>query len=203
MAQTGTSLPHVAYRGSNQVINDVVAGHVKIACDNAASAVPQSRAGNVRPLAVSSLTCLEELPDVPTLSDTLPGFEALTWFGFVAPSALPKEIENRLVAAPQAVSHDPATRAPVQPLSAVPRGLTGDGFGNFVRSALPKWGPWSRRRGSSRNRRDAGARCPSPEIAPTSVQKPAAPMPIPSMAAKPHMEVRSTATRVAALRQGA
>jgi tripartite-type tricarboxylate transporter receptor subunit TctC len=50
MAQTGTSLPHVAYRASNQVINDVVAGHVKIACDNAASAVPQSRAGTCGPL---------------------------------------------------------------------------------------------------------------------------------------------------------
>lgn len=141
MAQTGTSLPHVAYRASNQVINDVVAGHVKIACDNAASAVPQSRAGNVRALAVSSLNRLEELPDVPTVSDTLPGFEALTWFGFVAPAALPKEIADRLVTELQAVGQDPATRARVQALSAVPSGLAGDGFGNFIRSELAKWGP--------------------------------------------------------------
>ena len=141
MAQTGTSLPHVAYRASNQVINDVVAGHVKIACDNAASAVPQSRAGNVRALAVSSLNRLEELPDVPTVSDTLPGFEALTWFGFVAPAALPKEIADRLATELQAIGQDPATRARVQALSAVPSGLTGDAFGKFIASELAKWGP--------------------------------------------------------------
>jgi tripartite-type tricarboxylate transporter receptor subunit TctC len=141
MAQTGTSLPHVAYRASNQVINDVVAGHVKIACDNAASAVPQSRAGNVRPLAVSSLARLEELPDVPTVAETLPDFEALTWFGFVAPSTLPNDLRDRLVAEMRAVSEDPATRARVRSLSAVPSGLAGGEFGAFIKSELSKWGP--------------------------------------------------------------
>jgi tripartite-type tricarboxylate transporter receptor subunit TctC len=90
---------------------------------------------------VSSLNRLEELPDVPTVSDTLPGFEALTWFGFVAPAALPKEIADRLATELKAVGQDPATRARVQALSAVPSGLTGDAFGNFIASELAKWGP--------------------------------------------------------------
>lgn len=141
MAQTGTSLPHVVYRSSGQVIQDVMAGHVKIACDNAATAVPQSRAGTVRPIAVSALKRLDDLPDVPTVAETLPGFEALTWFGFVAPAGLPQDIADRLVIELRGVSADPAVQARLRQLSAVPSGLSGDDFGAFIRSELAKWGP--------------------------------------------------------------
>jgi len=141
MTQTGTKLPHVAYRSSNQVIQDVVAGHVKIACDNAASAVPQSQAGNVRPLAVSSLKRFEDLPDVPAIAETLPDFEALTWFGFVAPSGLPDEIAQKLTAELKAIGQDPAVRAQLAKISAVPSTLAGAEFGNFIKSEVSKWGP--------------------------------------------------------------
>ena len=141
MTQTGTKLPHVAYRSSNQVIQDVIAGHVKVACDNAASAVPQSLAGNVRPLAVSSLKRFEDLPDVPALAETLPEFEALTWFGFVAPSGLPEPMAETLTAALKAVGQDPAVRAQLAKISAVPSTLAGAEFGAFIKSEIAKWGP--------------------------------------------------------------
>jgi tripartite-type tricarboxylate transporter receptor subunit TctC len=141
MAQTGTSLQHAVYRSSGQVIQDVVAGHVKIACDNAASAVPQSQAGTVRPIAVSSLKRLEDLPAVPTVAETLPGFEALTWFGFVAPAGLPTEIADRLTTELQAISRDPAIQMRLRQLSAVPSGLVGNEFGTFIKSELAKLGP--------------------------------------------------------------
>lgn len=141
MTQTGTKLPHVAYRSSNQVIQDVVGGHVKIACDNAASAVPQSLAGNVRPLAVSSLKRLDDLPGVPTIAETLPEFEALTWFGFVAPSGLPDAVAQKLTGELQAIGQDPAVRAQLAKLSAVPSALAGAAFGDFIKAEVAKWGP--------------------------------------------------------------
>ncbi len=147
MSQTGVTLPHVAYRSSNQVIQDVIAGHVKIACDNAASAVPQIKAGTVRGIGVSALKRLEDLPDLPALAETLPGFEALTWFGIVAPADLPQPIADRLVAELKEVSRDPGVQARVRQLSAVPSTLAGAEFGVFVKSELEKWGPVVERAG--------------------------------------------------------
>ena len=141
MAQTGVRLPHVAYRASNQVMQDVLAGHVKVACDNAASAVPQVQAGNVRPIGVSALQRLEDIPDVPTLAESLPGFEALTWFGFVAPAGLPQDIADKLTAEMAAVGKDPEVQSRLKKLSAVPSTLSGEAFGAFIRSELQKWGP--------------------------------------------------------------
>ncbi|HEY8566960.1 MAG TPA: tripartite tricarboxylate transporter substrate binding protein [Beijerinckiaceae bacterium] len=141
MAQTGVKLPHVAYRASNQVMQDVLAGHVKVACDNAASAVPQVQAGNVRPIGVSALQRLEDIPDVPTLAESLPGFEALTWFGFVAPAGLPQDIADKLTAEMAAIGRDPEVQSRLKKLSAVPSTLAGEAFGGFIRSELQKWGP--------------------------------------------------------------
>ena len=147
MAQTGVSLPHVAYRASNQVIQDVIAGHVKVACDNAASAVPQIKAGTVRGIGVSALERLPDLPDLPTLAETLPGFEALTWFGIVAPADLPQPIADKLIATLKVVAADPGVQAKLRQLSAVPSTLAGPEFGAFIRSELGKWGPVVERAG--------------------------------------------------------
>jgi len=141
MAQTGISLPHVVYRASNQVMQDVVAGQVRIACDNASSAVPQVKAGTVRGIGVSSLSRLEELPDLPAIAESLPGFEALTWFGFVAPVGLPQPVAARLVAELKAISAEPAVQERMVALSSVPSRLAGDEFAAFIRSELAKWGP--------------------------------------------------------------
>ena len=147
MTQTGASLPHVAYRSSNQVIQDVMAGHVKVACDNAASAVPQVKAGTVRGIGVSALQRLDDLPDLPALAETLPGFEALTWFGIVAPADLPQPIADRLIAELREVARDPGVQARIMQLSAIPSTLAGPEFGAFVRSELEKWGPVVERAG--------------------------------------------------------
>lgn len=141
MSQTGVSLPHVAYRSSNQVIQDVIAGHVKVACDNAASAVAQVKAGTVRGIGVSSQQRLDDLPDLPAIAETLPGFEALTWFGFVAPADLPAPIADKLVAELKAVGADPTVQSRLKQISAVPSTLAAGEFGAFIRSELAKWGP--------------------------------------------------------------
>lgn len=141
MAATGVKLPHVVYRSSNQVMQDLIAGHVKIACDNAASAVPQIKAGTVRGIGVSSLDRLKGLPDLPALAETIPGLEALTWFGIVGPAGLPKPITDKLIAELKAVAAEPETQARLEQLSSVPSRLSGPEFGAFIRSELKKWGP--------------------------------------------------------------
>ncbi len=141
MSQTGVKLPHVAYRASNQVIQDVIAGHVKIACDNAASAVSQVKAGTVRGIGVSSLKRLEDLPDLPAIAETLPGFEALTWFGVVGPAGLPDPVVEKLIRELTAVAAEPGVQERLRQLSAVPSTLSSKAFGDFIRSELGKWGP--------------------------------------------------------------
>lgn len=141
MSQTGVKLPHVAYRASNQVMQDVIAGHVKIACDNAASAVSQVKAGTVRGIGVSSLKRLDDLPDLPAIAETLPGFEALTWFGFVGPSGLPQPLADRLIGELKEVAAEAGVQARLRQLSAVPSNLAGAAFGSFVKAELEKWGP--------------------------------------------------------------
>lgn len=141
MSQSGVTLPHVVYRSSNQVMQDVVAGHVKVACDNAASAVPQVKAGTVRGIGVSALQRLPDLPDLPTIAETLPGFEALTWFGIVAPADLPAAIADRLIGQLKQIAAEPETQARLAQLSSVPSTLAGRDFGDFIKSELAKWGP--------------------------------------------------------------
>lgn len=147
MSRTGVTLPHVAYRSSAQVIQDVMAGHVKVACDNAASAVPQIRAGTVRGIGVSSLQRFEAIPEVPPIADVLPGFEALTWFGWVAPVGLPNDISEKLISELKTAAADPALQARLKDVSTVPSGLAGDEFGAFIKSELAKWGPVVERAG--------------------------------------------------------
>ena len=141
MSQVGVRLPHVVYRSSNQVMQDVLAGHVKVACDNAASAVPQVKAGTVRGIGVSALKRLADLPDLPTIAETLPGFEALTWFGIVAPSNLSPSIAEKLIGQLKQIAAEPETQARLADLSSIPSTLAGQEFGDFIKSELAKWEP--------------------------------------------------------------
>jgi tripartite-type tricarboxylate transporter receptor subunit TctC len=93
----GLEMTHVPYRGMPQAVNDVVAGHVHMVFADPAGAPPLINDGKIRPLAVSSLTRIGAVPDVPTLDESgFPGFEAVSWHMIVAPSGTPKEIVNRL-----------------------------------------------------------------------------------------------------------
>lgn len=147
MAATGVTLPHVTYRSSNQVMQDLIAGHVRITCDNAASAVPQVQAGTVTGIGVSSLARMKELPNLATLAETIPGLEALTWFGIVAPAGLPDDIAGKLIAELKKIAEEPETQARLEQRSVAPSQLAGKQFGDFIRSELNKWGPVVERAG--------------------------------------------------------
>ena len=96
-AMTGTSLVHVPYKGAPQAINDQIAGRVQIQFANAAVALPQIKAGTLRPLAVTSAKRWETLPELPTMQEAgVPGFEASQWLGVLAPPGTPPAIVAKL-----------------------------------------------------------------------------------------------------------
>jgi tripartite-type tricarboxylate transporter receptor subunit TctC len=96
-SRAGLSLAHVPYRGAAQALADVIAGHVDLKLDAYVSASAHIADGELRALAVSSLTRLPELPDIPTIAESgFPGFEVTYWIGVVAPAALPESIRARL-----------------------------------------------------------------------------------------------------------
>ena len=92
----GIDLLHVPYKGSAPAMMAVIGGEVQILFENISGAVPNIKAGRLKPVAVTSLKRDPVLLDVPTLDETLPGFEVLAWFGLFAPAATPRDIVNRI-----------------------------------------------------------------------------------------------------------
>ena len=93
----GVEMVHVPYRGSSPALTDLLAGQVQVMFDATPSSLPHIRAGKLRPLAVTTATRLEVLPDVPTVGDFVPGYEASSWLGFGrAPKNMPAAVVDRL-----------------------------------------------------------------------------------------------------------
>src|SRR5215475_2720231 len=95
-SMTGANLTHVPYRGDGPAMADLVAGQVQVGFATMTASLGFIRAGQLRPLAVCTAKRSEALPDVPTVSDTVPGFEASSWFGLAAPTGTPKDIVDNL-----------------------------------------------------------------------------------------------------------
>jgi tripartite-type tricarboxylate transporter receptor subunit TctC len=95
----------------------------------------------VRAIAVTARERLPQLPDVPAVAETIPGFEALSWVGFIAPSRVPDPVLDRLSDACQAAARDPEVRRRVDEGGAVPVGGMRAGFAAFIRAEMDRWGP--------------------------------------------------------------
>ena len=102
---------HVPYRGAGPALNDLVGGQVKIGILNIASSLPHIRAERIRPLAVTSEKRNSALPDVPSMSETVPGFEFAEWFSFAAPGGTPDEVVEKLYAAIKTAASKPEMEA--------------------------------------------------------------------------------------------
>jgi tripartite-type tricarboxylate transporter receptor subunit TctC len=131
---------HVAYKGAAPALQDVIAGHVQIMFATAASVVGHIRAGLVRPLAVTTLKRTAVLPEVPTIDELgLPGFDATTWHGLVAPAGTPPEIVAALHGATVAALADPETRKALGDLGVDIVGSSPQEFAAYIKSEIPKW----------------------------------------------------------------
>lgn len=100
---TGTNMQHVPYKGRQFAIPDLVGGSIQVMFDNMPSALPMAREGKIRALAQTTATRSSAAPDVPTVAETVPGFEATTWFAMFAPAGTPKEVVARINAEMQRV----------------------------------------------------------------------------------------------------
>jgi tripartite-type tricarboxylate transporter receptor subunit TctC len=134
-------LLHVPYKGSPAMVTDLIGGQVQFAFDTSTSILPHAANGRVKLLGVTSLTRSPAAPNVPTLAEQgLPGFEALTWAGLVAPAGTPPAIADKVSSAMNRVLANPATAVYLAGIGATPAGGTAGDFDRFIRKELVRWG---------------------------------------------------------------
>jgi tripartite-type tricarboxylate transporter receptor subunit TctC len=139
MAMTGVKMLHVPYRGSAPALTDMISGQVHVMFDNVLSSIGHLQSGALRPLAVTSRTRLETLPDVPTVAETVPGYETGTWWGVGAPKATPAEIIEKLNREINAILAEPKIKTRFAELGAGPMIVTPQAFGKFLAAETEKW----------------------------------------------------------------
>jgi tripartite-type tricarboxylate transporter receptor subunit TctC len=139
-ALAGVDLVHVPYRGAAPALTDLIAGQVQVMFDVATSSIGQIKAGKVRALAVTGAARSQALPDLPTLSDFVPGYEASNFRGVGAPRNTPAEIVDKLYQAISAGLADPQVKARITDLAAAPLPMTPIEFGKLVAEETEKWG---------------------------------------------------------------
>jgi tripartite-type tricarboxylate transporter receptor subunit TctC len=136
---TGISMTHVPYRGSAPMLTDLIGGQVQVTFDNLPASIEFIRAGKLRPLAVTTTTRAQVLPDVPTVADTVPGYEASAWFGIGAPKGTPMDVINRLNREINAGLADPKLKATVGDLGGTAIQGSPRDFGNLIAAEIEKW----------------------------------------------------------------
>jgi tripartite-type tricarboxylate transporter receptor subunit TctC len=139
MLMTGVQLTHVPYRGGVPALTDLMGGQVQVMFDVLPGSLAHIQAGQVRALAVTTGTRADSLPDVPTIADTVPGYEASTWFGFGAPKGTPPEIIAKLNQVINAGLADPTIKARLAEVGSEPMPLSPAAFGALVAAETEKW----------------------------------------------------------------
>jgi tripartite-type tricarboxylate transporter receptor subunit TctC len=139
MMMTGVKMTHVPYKGSAPALVDMLAGQVQVMFDNLPSSIGHIKAGKLRALAVTTTQRSPELPDVPTVADTVPGYEASAFFGFGVPHGTPKEIVDKLNKEINLALKDPEILARVKDLGGIPAPGTPEEFGEFLKAETAKW----------------------------------------------------------------
>jgi tripartite-type tricarboxylate transporter receptor subunit TctC len=136
---TGTDIVHVPYKGGAQAINDLIAGHVDLMFESLNSISSTAKAGNVRALAVSGPRRSPAFPDLPTIGETVPGYDAGTWSGVIAPAGLPQPILDKLNAAINRAIKSPSFQERFAMIGDEPAGGTPEEFAEVIRSDSTKW----------------------------------------------------------------
>jgi tripartite-type tricarboxylate transporter receptor subunit TctC len=136
---TGIKMVHVPYRGGAPAITDLLGGQVQVLFDPVASSTEHIRTGKLRALAVTSTTRLEVFPDIPTVGDAVPGYEASAFFGVGAPRGTPSEIVDTLNKQVNAALADPKMKARLAELGGLMLSGPPADFGNLIAAETEKW----------------------------------------------------------------
>jgi tripartite-type tricarboxylate transporter receptor subunit TctC len=131
---------HVPYKGSGLSFIDLLAGQVSLTCDSQLQSLPYIKAGRLRALAVLGGKRSPLLPDVPTVSETVPGYELTNWFGMTVPAATPRDVVTKVYADVSRVLQQADFKEKIAGMGADVVGSTPDQFGAFMKSESAKWG---------------------------------------------------------------
>jgi tripartite-type tricarboxylate transporter receptor subunit TctC len=137
----GIELTHVPYRGAAPGLNDLIPGRIDSFFNNIAPVVPLMQQGQVRGLAVTTARRSAAAPDVPTLAETMPGFDVPGWYAIFVPAKTPAEIIAKMNADVIAAIADPAVKGKLEGLGLFVGGSTPEALGSYVRTETEKWGP--------------------------------------------------------------
>jgi tripartite-type tricarboxylate transporter receptor subunit TctC len=139
-SMTGLDLVKVGYRGGGPALIDLMGGQVQVMFEPTLSTISHIRAGKLRALAVTSATRSPALPDVPTVGESVPGYEATAWFGIGAPKNTPSEIIEKLNSEVSAGLADPKIKERLADLGGAPMPMTPAEFGKLIAEETEKWG---------------------------------------------------------------
>ena len=140
-SMTGSFMVHFPYRGSGPALLDLIGGTMDLMFDNLPSSLPQIKAGKLKALAVTSAGRSAAVPDLPTIAEAgkLPGFDASSWFGLLAPAGTPADIVARIQQETAKALASPAVKERMLAQGAIPGGGTPAEFAKFIESETAKW----------------------------------------------------------------
>src|SRR5215472_4178994 len=147
-AMTGIKLVHVPYRGEAFALADMISGHVEVMFDTLSAALPHIRSGALRALAVAGKNRYEGLPDVPTVGETVAGYDAMSWGGIGVPRGTPPDIIDRLNQAVNTALADPVVHKRLNDVAAMPIFYTPAEFRALMVAETEKWAKVVKRSGA-------------------------------------------------------
>ena len=136
---TGTKMVHVPYKGSSTMLTDLISGQIDLAFDNVPLLLPQAKDGKLALIAAATPKRASFDPNLPTVAEYLPGFEAVAWHGFFVPAATPKPIVEKLSTEIRAFMQQPETVQKMAELGAVAVALEPEAFAAYIASETARW----------------------------------------------------------------
>ena len=136
---TGCKMAHIPYKGAGPALNDLIAGQVQVMFDNLPSSAGFIKDGRIRALAVTTSVREASLPNVPTVAETVAGYEASAWFGISAPKGTPRDIVEKLNAAVNQLLAEPKIQKRLSELGGTPIPGTPEDFGKLISNDTQKW----------------------------------------------------------------
>lgn len=139
LARAGVQMTHIPYKGGAQAVADLVGGQVQMYFGNASELIAHSKGGKITLLGVSSEKRAPQLPEVPAIAESYPGFSAGTWNGYLAPAGTPRPIIERLAREIADIVREPAIAARLDSIGVEPQGNTPAEFAEYLRREAPVW----------------------------------------------------------------
>ena len=137
---TGVKMTHVPFRSTGEVVNSMIGGHIDLAIDSMTTTWPNAQAGTIRALAVSTPARSPTAPDLPTIGETVKGYEATAWQGLFAPAGVPRPIVDKIAADVKRIWELPEVGKQLKDVGAEPAPSTPDKFTAYTRAQRVKWG---------------------------------------------------------------